>query len=801
MPQWCRMNSVSVGDDNMALNCALKSIWLIMSFFLICIEANEKEIEEIFQFVVDGNKHQHLNDSVQDFVLVLGKTNIGKTPFIMWLTMNNSLLISERKSKHGPFLMRDINGKIESSSLIDTATIYPHLYKKANESIVYYDLPGFQDVRDLKYDLGTWYFIRNVIDQAKRVKILFVTDFDSVQLGGKWPLFLNTLRDVANFVQNPKKFKQSIAFIVTKVPTRINGKKYDDDTIIGLIETFLNEMKVKLSQKNINDSLIPYIEIIEKNIGIFRLPDRSGPFSEIEILRSGKFHIEDILKHKLIFTNTDKNDFGYTISNISKSNLKLLHKKIINTALIANIQTVCHKIETFYSKQMNEIKDYVTLNVTTYETCAKLKRAKKDQDPLIVAQKIAEISKNLNIDRTIVDQLTNNIRYIKFLLNIDETIGHKTFSSQFIECIKKTKSFILIEYNNYVDKSIENLLNIHLLQDINHLLGKIRDFYLKKNQEFDLEIASHHLTDAIEVLKQANYVNGPHLYLTKLIEIINKLNIGTDTKTIDHINVHINEIVFLSKVKNKIIPNPSIFVETLTNYIERLEISRKWYDFLAILYENISEKPSLQSIITEVKLHLDYAMRPSDLNLDKLMINFNESHNNLYTTIRDVELTELELRAFKKLLDVLLCNVSIMCPPNNTTKMFVRGTFVRTSQIISHKCWPNAMYIEIFALDKIIIDSDISKNGEGVQIVMIAPKWQMVKNQKCTLNGMDKMGETVRASDGVVPSGRGKDGAKGSDGDNGGDFFGIYDIFENEQQWTIETNGGRGADGQRGGNG
>lgn len=783
----------------MAFDCALKIFWLILSTLIICTVANE-EIGKILQFVVDGNKHSQLDDSVKDFVLVLGKTSIGKTPFIMWLTMNNSLLISERKSKHGPFLMRDVRGKI-GSSLIDSATIYPHLYKNANESTVYYDLPGFHDVRDLKYDLGTMYFIRNVVDHAKRVKILFVTDFDSVQLGGKRDIFLNSLRDVAHFVKSPNKFNQSIAIIVTKVPKLINGEKHEDDAIIALIETFLNEVKAALSRKNINDPLIPYIEIIERNIGIFRFPDKSGPFSEIEILRPGKFHVEDILNHKLVFANTDKNDFDYMMSDKSKAHLKDVHKKIITTELMSNIQIVCHKIETFYSKQINEIKDCIVLNATTFETCAKLKKAKNDMDPLIVAQQIAEIGRNLNIASTTVNMITNNIRYIKFLLNIDPKIGFRT-PQKFIECIKNTKSFILNKYNDYVDKSIENLLNIHLLQDINLLLGDIRNFYLKKNQQFDLEIIRNHLTDAIKVLKQTKSVNGPHFYLTKLIEIINKLNIGTNTKTIDQITIHVNEIIFLSKVKNQIIPNPPIFMETLTNCIERLELSKKWYDFLAMLYENLSENPSLQSIIAEVKLHSDYAMRANDLNLEKLMHNVRDIHiNNLYATIRDLELTELEMRAFKNLLDALMSGVSIMCPSNNATKMFVRGKFVRISEIIGHECWPNAMYIEIFALDSIIIDSNIRKSGEGVQIVMIAPKWQMSSPHKIALNGMDKTGKSVPASDGDFPSGRGKDAEKGSDGDNGGDFFGIYEIFVNEQQLTIETNGGRGADGQHGGNG
>lgn len=113
------------------------------------------------------------------------------------------------------------------------------------------------------------------------------------------------------------------------------------------------------------------------------------------------------------------------------------------------------------------------------------------------------------------------------------------------------------------------------------------------------------------------------------------------------------------------------------------------------------------------------------------------------------------------------------------------------------------MYIEIFALDSIIIDSDIRKSGEGVQLVMIAPKWQMSTHHKIALNGADKIGKSAPAADGVFPSGRGKDAEKGSNGDNAGDLFGIYGTFIDEQLLTIEANGGNGANvtEQHGGNG
>lgn len=775
----------------MAFNSASNIIWLTVSSLLICVAAN-KEIEEIIQFVIDGNKNGTLADSDRDFVLVLGKRNIGKTPFTMWLTMDDSLLISERKSKHSEFLV------------IDSEPIYPYLYRKANETTVYYDLPGIRGTVDPKYVFGTMYFIRNVVDHAKRVKILFVTDFNSVQLRGKRDIFLNSLRDLANFVKNPTKFKRSIAIIVTKVPNLINAKKYNDDAHIALIETFLHEVKKELSRKNKKDPLIQYIRMMEGNIGIFRYTDKSGPLSHIEILRTAKFRIEDIIKNKLVYVDTNEDDFGHAINESSKIYLNDLFSRIIKNELTSNIKIICQKIEIFYSKEVNEMKNVVTLNATAYDTCNRLKRAKTNQDPFIAAQEIARIGETLNVARHNVNEITNMIRYIKFLLNMDQTMSFTT-PPQFIECIKHTESFILKKYHEYADKSFENLTNHQLIWDINYLLSDIQDFYLKTNQQFDMEKTRNQLIEAIEILKKVRSANEPHLYLTQLIEIVNNYNdnnlkMGTNPRTIDQITSHVNEIIFLSESKNKTIPNVPMFVDSLTKCIKRLEISKKWYDFLFMLYENLSENPPSHSTIAKVISQCGFSMKASELYLEKLVSNLKDSHN-LYLTIRNLELTELEMRALKKVLNVLMSDVSVKCPSNEPTKMFVRGTFIRTSQIIEHECWPNAAYIELFALDSIIIDCDLIKDGEGVQVIMIAPKWQMSSDHKIELNGMNKNWKALPAADGVFPSGRGEDGVKGSDGDNGGDFFGIYNIFMNEQQLTIETNGGNAADGQLGGNG
>lgn len=103
------------------------------------------------------------------------------------------------------------------------------------------------------------------------------------------------------------------------------------------------------------------------------------------------------------------------------------------------------------------------------------------------------------------------------------------------------------------------------------------------------------------------------------------------------------------------------------------------------------------------------------------------------------------------------------CSPE---KLIVKGNVVKISDVLNVTCMGKANYIEMFALDKIIIDADIDKTGQNAQISLIAPTWEIVNERKIILNG--KIGSSfasVNASNGIGSFKHGKPGKAGGSGE------------------------------------
>lgn len=67
---------------------------------------------------------------------------------------------------------------------------------------------------------------------------------------------------------------------------------------------------------------------------------------------------------------------------------------------------------------------------------------------------------------------------------------------------------------------------------------------------------------------------------------------------------------------------------------------------------------------------------------------------------------------------------------NDTYKLQVRGKFFKFSEIeTKNYCFGTIKSIEIFALEKVIIDDDFVRDGEEIELILIAPIWEVVFNR------------------------------------------------------------------------
>lgn len=131
--------------------------------------------------------------------------------------------------------------------------------------------------------------------------------------------------------------------------------------------------------------------------------------------------------------------------------------------------------------------------------------------------------------------------------------------------------------------------------------------------------------------------------------------------------------------------------------------------------------------------------------------------------------------------------------------LFVDGIKINMSEILNIECLEKATFVTIYALDTFLIDDDFNKTGTIAQLMVIAPKWEVIGSRKIILDGPNAQ----QLKPDYAPSGIGKfkDGKPGKPGGSGGSFLGFGSEFINDANLEIHVNGGIGGFGQYGGNG
>lgn len=141
-------------------------------------------------------------------------------------------------------------------------------------------------------------------------------------------------------------------------------------------------------------------------------------------------------------------------------------------------------------------------------------------------------------------------------------------------------------------------------------------------------------------------------------------------------------------------------------------------------------------------------------------------------------------------------NNTIICTSDT---LIVKMNNIYISEILNITCMKQAKFVELFALETLVVDEDFDMTGHKVQLSIIAPKWEVIDERKIVLNG--RMVTTFHidyAASGIVSF---KDGKPGKPGDSAGCFLGIGNEFINGENLQIHVDGGIGGPGQFGGNG
>ncbi|XP_034951234.1 uncharacterized protein [Chelonus insularis] len=358
-----------------------------------------------------------------------------------------------------------------------------------------------------------------------------------------------------------------------------------------------------------------------------------------------------------------------------------------------------------------------------------------------------------------------------------------------------------------VDEIVDDIFRDALTNRLKTMGNETLTFYLQMEEEYnDIEMLQERVTRAYNTFSQVD-VDEPLAFFKEYLSAANILNIPLSLTNIDIISDDIEKLYFFTTISNSNEDTHMLLLKNdMQNIVDSIEQMKDYYDFLNNVHENLAAYKSqnlrndtrITNIITSCTSSTNSVVQ-NIMDLENIV---NEiGSNNTYQKIKTLTLNRFQLKHLKDVFRSFTTKLDISCV-SSSKQMVVKGYNIRISDVVKMDCWTNAKIVQIFALNKVFIDSTLNKTGAEMQLSLIAPTWEVVGGPKIILDG--KAGEPHEKESAKSSSFNSENGANGLPGHPGGPaghFFGVGKHFINSEYLEIYTNGGIGGPGQHGGNG
>lgn len=225
---------------------------------------------------------------------------------------------------------------------------------------------------------------------------------------------------------------------------------------------------------------------------------------------------------------------------------------------------------------------------------------------------------------------------------------------------------------------------------------------------------------------------------------------------------------------------------------------------------------SIQTVLNYIKLPSNILLPPPSYNLDRCygticfdpqknpmsVLTINEYvkpktfQNFIYNKDQNTwEITDATIQFVNKIEN------TIFKYDSTDNRLTISGSRVQMSNVVKHKDWNDAVFIDIFAIDEIVFDANIDKSGKSARITILAPNWNVPSGAEIILDGKKAEDYSKPADNGIGVGVKGHNGKVGKPGGSAGHFYGAGVSFKNIKHLSISANGGKGGTGQTGGNG
>lgn len=244
-----------------------------------------------FKSLIDGGFDNMVNVSThKDVTLITGNTGVGKS-VITQIVAGDLDRIHAVKTDTGKLVIIDDFERISAPSVISRTLVPELVVKTGNGSgsvVAFYDCPGFDDTRGPAQDVATNFFINQIVTKVKRVKILFLILYSSVELGHDRLDFDLMVEHATSFVKNMTRFKDSIALVATKVKNYDESGNYNKDkNIKNKMLEFLKAYRRTL-HNSLRENTLDKIVKIRKKLEFVKIlleKDADGKYGKITFSR------------------------------------------------------------------------------------------------------------------------------------------------------------------------------------------------------------------------------------------------------------------------------------------------------------------------------------------------------------------------------------------------------------------------------------------------------------------------------------------------------------------------------------
>ncbi|XP_059489999.1 uncharacterized protein LOC132205134 [Neocloeon triangulifer] len=548
----------------------MRKVVLIGLICVLAVACCEKTKTEEVEELLNAGDQLDLGTS-KDLILLIGSTGVGKSTLSKFLTHNPSL----QSTKVGSSYVFIDNGTI-STITSKSMTLLPNVYQDKDTGLIIVDCPGFSDTREPKFEIAASYFVKQVLEYAKKLKIILAENHFSLTEGADRFGLKRLLKHVSELIPNIERFRGSLALIATKVINQGIPDEEEKADIMTFMNNFATDLRNDLANQKqnatlykTNEGILRALEVIYgdgsgSNLALFRKPNKAGSPWESSLLQKCYADIRSLIFETTPWIDNTNQVYHYTLTtdsivfikdhlvpnnnrNVMAEVNKILslflagiEAKISSSAISVDqkIQTV-NSLKSQYSNvlgQLVTVKDLVALS----ENLSKVSSI-QGTDPKVLERLVFKAQFFNDVGGVDIRQFVSEVR--KEATKTDKRLGDISQFYQFLQTLKLK----LEEYSpQFVRQSSFRHITKADFKDFIFDASKFNIEFGNKNQILSIPLTDYMIADLNQVLSTSlnyivNYVHDPqskHLLIEArnllTSEINNKIGAyqGVETVTI-----------------------------------------------------------------------------------------------------------------------------------------------------------------------------------------------------------------------------------------------------------------------------